>query len=51
VQAPILLNYRLNHLGGGSVVRAWTKRFAPSVVSGSNPVVTHMMATGGLHGR
>jgi hypothetical protein len=26
-------------------------RFAPSVVSGSSPVVAHMMATGGLHGR
>jgi len=25
--------------------------FAPSVVSGSSPVVAHMMATGGLHGR
>jgi hypothetical protein len=28
-----------------------TKRFAPSVVSGSSPVVAHMMVTGGLHGR
>jgi hypothetical protein len=28
-----------------------TKRFAPSMVSGSSPVVAHMMATGGLHGR
>jgi hypothetical protein len=25
--------------------------FAPSVVSGSSPVVAHMMVTGGLHGR
>jgi hypothetical protein len=40
-----------NHLGGGPVVRAWTKRFAPSVVLGSSPVVAHMMAIGGLHGR
>ena len=27
------------------------KGFAPSVVSGSSPVVAHMMATGGLYGR
>jgi hypothetical protein len=33
------------------VVKAWAKRFALSVVSGSNPVVAHMMATRGLHGR
>jgi hypothetical protein len=33
------------------VVKLGTKRFAPSVVSGSSPVVAHMMATGGLHGR
>jgi hypothetical protein len=43
-----------NHLGGDPVVTQWyelgTKRFAPSVVSGSSPVVTHMIATGGLHG-
>jgi hypothetical protein len=25
--------------------------FAPSVISGSNPVVAYMIATGGLHGR
>jgi len=44
----------INHLGGGSLVRVWTmrtKRFAPFVVSGSSPVIAHMMATGGLHGR
>jgi hypothetical protein len=23
-----------NHLGGGPVVKAWVKRFAPSVISG-----------------
>jgi hypothetical protein len=28
-----------------------TKRFTLSVVSGSSLVVTHMMTTGGLHGR
>jgi hypothetical protein len=28
-----------------------TKKFAPSMISGSSPVVTHMMATGDLHGR
>jgi len=27
------------------------KKFAFFVVSGSSPVVVHMMATGGLHGR
>jgi hypothetical protein len=42
---------KFNYLGGGSIVKTWTKRFAPSVVSGSSPVVAHMMATGGLHGR
>jgi hypothetical protein len=31
--------------------KAWTKRFAPSVILGSSPVVAHMMATRGLHGR
>jgi hypothetical protein len=36
---------------GGPVVRVWDQRFAPSMVSGSSPVVAHMMATGGLHGR
>jgi hypothetical protein len=36
---------------GGLVVRVWDQRFAPSTVSGSSPVVAHMMATGGLHGR
>jgi hypothetical protein len=40
-----------NHLGGGLVVKLGTKRFAFSVISGSSPVVAHMMATGGLHGR
>ena len=40
-----------NHLDGGPVVKAWTKRFAYSVISGSSPVVAHMMVTGGLHGR
>jgi hypothetical protein len=40
-----------NNLGGGPVVRVWTKRFASSVISGSSPMVAHMMATGGLHGR
>jgi hypothetical protein len=40
-----------NHLGGGLVIKAWTKRFILSVVLGSNPVIAHMMATGGLHGR
>jgi len=42
---------KFNHIGGGPVVRAWDQEFAPSVVSGSSPVVVHMMATGGLHGR
>jgi len=28
-----------------------TKKFAPSVVSGSSLVVAHMMATRGLYGR
>jgi hypothetical protein len=36
---------------GGPVVRVWDQRFAPSMVSGSSPVVAHMMATGSLHGR
>ena len=40
-----------NNLGGGPVVRVWTKRFASFVISGSSPVVAHMMATVGLHGR
>jgi len=40
-----------NHLGGGPVVRVWDQEICSSVVSGSNPVVAHMMATGGLHGR
>jgi hypothetical protein len=30
---------------------AWTKKFAPFVVSGSSHVVAHMMVTGGLHNR
>ena len=48
----IIKNYiQNNHLGSGPVVRAWTKRFALSVVSSSSSVVAHMMATGGLHGR
>jgi len=34
----------INHLLGGSVVRAWDQGFAP-------PVVANMMVTGGLHGR
>ena len=53
IDAPCIhvSNKNYNHVGGGSVVRTWIKRFAPSVVSGSNPVVAHMMATGGLHGR
>jgi len=33
------------------IVEFGTKKFAFSVVLGSNPVVAHMMATGGLHGR
>jgi len=40
-----------NHLGGGSVVRAWNQEVCSSVVSGSSHVVAHMMVTGGLHGR
>jgi len=28
-----------------------TKRFVPSMVSGSSHVVANMMVTGGLHGR
>jgi len=39
-----------NYLGDSPVVRAWIKRFASFVVSGSSHVVAHMMATGGLHG-
>jgi hypothetical protein len=39
-----------NHLGGGDS-ELGIKRFVFSMVSGSSPVVAHMMATGGLHGR
>jgi len=31
-------------------IKLGIKRFASSVVSGSSPVVAHMMTTGGLHG-
>jgi hypothetical protein len=45
-----------HHLGSNHVCvlrkrKDGIKRFAPSVVSGSSHVVTHMMATEGLHGR
>jgi len=39
---PFQDNVFLNHLGADSVVKDWEfeiKRFAPSVVSGSSPVV------------
>ena len=42
---------RFASFGGGPVVRVWTKRFASFVISGSSLVVAHMIATGGLHGR
>jgi hypothetical protein len=41
--------HKFNYLDGGPVIRVWTKMFSPSVVSGSSPVIAHMMAPGGLH--
>jgi hypothetical protein len=40
----------MNYLGGGPMVRAWDQEVCSLVVSGSSPVVAHMMATGGLYG-
>jgi hypothetical protein len=33
------------------IINNWNNVFAPSVVSGSSPVIAHMIATGGLHDR
>ena len=42
---------QMNHLGGGPVIKDWDQEICFFLVSGSSPVVTHMMAIGGLHGR
>ena len=42
---------QMNHLGGGLVIKDWDQEIFFFVVSGLSPVVTHMMAIGGLHGR
>ena len=53
----LLLLLLLMQVKGGQPSRWWSSdknlesRGLPSVVSGSNPVVAHMMATRGLHGR
>jgi len=48
-EAAVLWQHTSYHAGVKNMLG--TKRFAPSVVSGSSPVIAHMMATGGLHGR
>ena len=45
------LGHNKIHLGGDPVIKVSDQEFALSVVSGSSPVIAHMMATEGLHGR
>jgi hypothetical protein len=40
-----------NHLGGGPMVKAWNQEVCSLCGLRFEPVVAHMMATGGLHGR
>jgi hypothetical protein len=46
-----MLEFLLQILTINGILTLIITKFLSSVVSGSSPVIAHMMATGGLHGR